>query len=72
MNELDAAYLSLKLPLINAPTERNISVIVIPHDTALGSLSKAVAISVKVIDTVKKSKASHAQEKKPIPNMFHW
>lgn len=50
--------LSQILPEIKAPTERSIRVIVIPQVTADGSSPNSLAISVVVIDTVKKSNAT--------------
>lgn len=69
---VNGTYRSAMLPEKRAPTERSISVMVIPHVTAAGSLPKSLAISVAVRETVKKSNASQAHEKKPMPNKFHW
>ncbi len=42
------------------------------HETAEGCTSKVSAISDKLSDTVKKSKASQVQLTNPIPNIAHW
>lgn len=42
------------------------------HDTSLFSTPKSFAISVMHNDTVKKSKASHVQPRKPTQNISHW
>jgi hypothetical protein len=65
-------YRSLMVPKISAPTLLNMSVIVIPHDTSALVTPKSFAMSVMLRETVKKSKASQVQPKKPARNMSHW
>ena len=57
MDARGSNYLSQILPEIRAPTERNMSVMVMPQVIAEGSLPNSVAISVAVKLTVKKSNA---------------
>lgn len=78
-------YRSEKAPNIKAPTERNIKVTVRPlqvskfhiddgsitHETSELDTPKSLAISVIVNDTVKKSKASQVQPRKPTMNISH-